>query len=475
MTLGAARDVNYLSEAELLQLCTTIRQRDGGLGAGVAELAVALHRVFDIPPDRLAIGDASLLRACTLLKAEYELDADPVGTAVGWAWARDLKGQSHRVVAVDSHAMDRRLGGRAGHPFIVIQVQSLTPHRQPSRRQRAGQPIDGRDLAALVDVLQSAREKEAFQVLEVLVEPSRRRQDPDPVALSGPIPTFKEVLAQRLFELARGGAKFVWIGPHPGPFGREYPERYIEWEGMAEHTVAVAASLAEDGIPVVAVVRASDLPRCGPLLARRIAEPRLPVTLVVDEDEADLEIAALLMLPDLPIMAPADENDLRAMVGSALAAHSPVALACPRGPGVGAPPAHDMPIGTGAERLSNGTDLAILALGRAVYPAILATRKLHGYRLEASVINMRSVRPLDEDLLIRLVDEGIRHFLTVEEGTLVGGLGPAVMDFLHRRGLSSLQVRSLGREPHPLATGLLGPHDADAIVKGVLSFVSTSH
>lgn len=488
--IQATRDVNYLTEEDLQLLCAEMRQVDGGLGAGVCELAVALHRTFDMPPDRIAFGDASILRACELIHADYGLpDPDAVGTAIGQAWARDLKRQTHHVVAVDSHAMDRRLAGRERNPLIVIHMRPLGQQRpvQPrplaqagellgrKRRHAPGEPIDGRDIGNLLLVLEEAKEQPGLQRLEVLVEPSRRRKDSDPIALSGPFPSFKEVLAQRLFELARADVRFVWIGSHPGPFGREYPERYIEWEGPAEHTLAIAASMGAEGIPVVASVRASEVPRCLGLLARKITGPRLPVTLVIDEDDAELEVASLRVLPNVSIAAPADENDLRAMITAAIGDGTPAAVCCPRGAGVGVPllelaPSQPAPR---AERLSTGADVAILALGRAVYPAILAARKLIGYSLNATVVNMRSVRPLDETVLLGLIDEGVRKFLTVEEGTLVGGMGGAVMETLHRRGISNVEVRALGREENPLATGLLGPHDPDAIVAGVLAFVPT--
>ncbi|MHB2018674.1 MAG: transketolase C-terminal domain-containing protein [Candidatus Xenobia bacterium] len=478
--LRSPGDVNYLTDEDMQLLCEEMRQVDGGLGAGVAELAVALHRGFDVPPDVLSFGDASILRACELLGASYgPPDADCIGTAIGRARARDLKRQKQHVVAVDSHPFDRRLSGRERTRLIVVHMRPITGTRARSSflptRRKAEEAVDARRLPELLAALEEAREASGLSVIEVLVEPSRRRREADPVALSGPIASYKEVLAQTLFELARQGQRFVWVGPHAGPLGREYPERFVEWESGAEHGLAVASALGAEEIPAIVMIRSSEVARCLGVLQRRIAGPGLPVTVVIDEDDGELEVAALRVLPGVSIFSPADENDLRSMVVTALSMQKPVAICCPRGQGVGVKlfdlPREAEPPGR-AERLSEGRDVAILALGRAVYPAILAAQKLTGYGIEASVVNMRSVRPLDEALLKTLVDEGIYAVLTVEEGTLVGGMGAAVMESLHRRGISAVAVRALGREENPLATGLLGPHDPDAIVAGVLAFVS---
>src|SRR5262249_23414 len=158
------------------------------------------------PPDQLAIGDAGVLRACELLKASYPLDADCIGTALGRARARDLKRQKHHVVAIESHA---RVSAREKGRLIVVNLRSIQPSRPSrldfrARRKVDPEVIDARRLADVLGAFEDAREASGLTVLDILVEPSKRRKESEPM-LAG---SYKAVLLQTLFELARHGQRF---------------------------------------------------------------------------------------------------------------------------------------------------------------------------------------------------------------------------------------------------------------------------
>ena len=183
------------------------------------------------------------------------------------------------------------------------------------------------------------------------------------------------------------------------------------------------------------------------------------------------DYAFLRCLPNMVVMAPKDENELRHMLNSAISHDGPIALRYPRGPGVGvslAGPLDTIPIGR-AEVLETGDDLLILAIGSSVAESIIAHTRLKSIGISSTLVNCRFVKPLDAALIGNLAAR-IKRVLTVEENVLHGGFGSAVLECLSQQGVFGVRVRCIGiadtfvehgaQEQLRAAYGL----DADAIV-----------
>jgi len=145
------------------------------------------------------------------------------------------------------------------------------------------------------------------------------------------------------------------------------------------------------------------------------------------------------------VMAPKDENELQHMLFSAVTCGKPVAIRYPRGSGVGAPlDSQPMPLEIGrGEMLSKGPDLAVLAIGATVYPALAAAEKLRGRGISITVVNARFVKPLDRPLLLNLA-RSFKKILTIEENVLMGGFGSAVLEFFEEKNIQDVWVKRLG-------------------------------
>jgi 1-deoxy-D-xylulose-5-phosphate synthase len=183
---------------------------------------------------------------------------------------------------------------------------------------------------------------------------------------------------------------------------------------------------------------------------------RLPVVFALDragivgEDgsthQGVFDLSFMRLPPCMTVMAPKDENELRAMLKLALLLDGPSAIRYPRGKGVGVAIDEEIPdlIPGKAEVLREGEDVAILAIGNMVYPAILASEILsRGYNLSATVVNMRFVKPLDEELLAEVAAK-TGKILTVEENSVTGGFAGAVLEALQRMEVGGVTVRALG-------------------------------
>ncbi|KWI26343.1 1-deoxy-D-xylulose-5-phosphate synthase [Burkholderia stagnalis] len=326
-------------------------------------------------------------------------------------------------------------------------------------------PIDGHDLDALIPALEMLRTLKGPQLLHVVTRKGRgyERAETDPVLYHGPgrfdpevgivpptqtgKPTYTQVFGNWLCDEAERDRRIVAITPamREGSglveFERRFPDRYFDVGIAEQHAITFAGGLAADGLKPVVAIYSTFLQRGYDQLIHDIAIQRLPVTFAIDRagivgaDGAThmgaFDIAFLRCIPDLVLMAPADENECRQMLHTALHHDGPAAVRYPRGCGPGVPPVQEMqpiPIGKGAViRTSSqppGARIAILAFGSMVEVGLAA-----GRRLDATVANMRFVRPLDTDLVRTLADQ---HDLlvTVEEGCVAGGVGSACLELL---------------------------------------------
>ena len=338
-------------------------------------------------------------------------------------------------------------------------------------------PIDGHDLDSLIPTLENLRDREGPQFLHVVTKKGYgyKLAEADPVAYHGPgkfnpaeglkkpaavgKPTFTQVFGQWLCDMAAKDSRLVGITPamREGSgmveFHKRFPERYFDVGIAEQHAVTFAAGLACEGMKPVLAIYSTFLQRGYDQLIHDVAIQNLPVVFALDRaglvgaDGAThagaYDIAFLRCVPNLSLIAPADENECRQALTSAFEQNHPVAVRYPRGAGVGTAVQVQLtalPWGRGELRReagAGGRRIAILAFGTLLYPALAAAEKL-----DATVANMRFVKPLDTELLLRLA-RSHDALVTLEEGCVQGGAGSAVLEALQAAGVN-VPVLQLG-------------------------------
>ncbi|RYF83308.1 MAG: 1-deoxy-D-xylulose-5-phosphate synthase [Comamonadaceae bacterium] len=329
-------------------------------------------------------------------------------------------------------------------------------------------PIDGHDLESLIPTLENIKQLKGPQFLHVVTKKGQgyKLAEADPVAYHGPgkfdptvglvkpttAPkrTFTQVFGQWLCDMAAQDGRLVGITPamREGSgmveFHQRFPDRYHDVGIAEQHAVTFAAGLACEGLKPVVAIYSTFLQRAYDQLIHDVALQNLPVVFALDRaglvgaDGAThagaYDIPFLRCVPNMAIACPADEAECRQLLTTAYEQNHPVAVRYPRGAGVGAEPAltlQGLPYGKGEIRREGrqaGTRLAILAFGTLLYPALQA-----GEQLDATVVNMRWAKPLDE-VLLEQIAQTHDVIVTVEEGAVMGGAGSAVAEALQRMG-----------------------------------------
>jgi len=277
------------------------------------------------------------------------------------------------------------------------------------------------------------------------------------------IPSYSKVFCNTLINLAEKDDRIIAItaampdGTGLVPFRDKFPKRLFDVGIAEQHAVTFAAGMAAGGMKPLVAIYSTFLQRAYDQLIHDVALQKLPIVFAIDrgglvgEDgpthHGVFDLTFLRSIPDIIVMSPKDENELQYMLKSAFSYDAPVAVRYPRGRGVGVPmdPPEKwsiLPLGK-SEMMCVGRDLCILAVGNMVYPAILSAEKLLNYGIKAYVINMRFIKPLDEELIIRLARE-TRHIVTVEENSLKGGFGSAVLEIVHENEISDCLIQTLG-------------------------------
>jgi 1-deoxy-D-xylulose-5-phosphate synthase len=277
----------------------------------------------------------------------------------------------------------------------------------------------------------------------------------------GSAPTYTEIFGRTMVEMAIDNPRLVAIpaamceGTGLEKFRQAFPRRFYD-VGIAEQlAVTFAAGLAVEGFLPVVAIYSTFLQRAYDQILHDVCLQKLPVIFAVDrsgfvgEDGAThqglFDFSYLRNLPNLIMMAPKDENELRHMLKTAENLNAPVSIRYPRGRGVGVtldPFLAPLPMGRG-EVLRDGADLAVIAAGSTVHPALAAADGLATEGLDVCVINARFIKPLDADLILRTAEK-TRKILTVEENVLHGGFGSAVLELLAEHGLTGVSVKRLG-------------------------------
>ncbi len=328
-------------------------------------------------------------------------------------------------------------------------------------------PIDGHDLESLIPTLENIKHLQGPQFLHVVTKKGQGYElaEADPVAYHGPgkfdpavglVPpsvqpktTFTQVFGHWLCDMAEHDTRLVGITPamREGSgmveFHRRFPGRYYDVGIAEQHAVTFAAGLACEGLKPVVAIYSTFLQRGYDQLIHDVALQNLPVVFALDRaglvgaDGAThagaYDIPFIRCIPNMALACPADERECRQLLSTAYAQNHPVAVRYPRGAGAGVAPLADLqglPYGVGEIR-RQGNGIAILAFGTLLYPALQAAEKLN-----ATVVNMRWVKPLDVALLLQVASTHT-HLVTVEEGSIMGGAGSAVAEALHAAGLSA--------------------------------------
>ncbi len=282
---------------------------------------------------------------------------------------------------------------------------------------------------------------------------------PAPAPDAKPRPTYTQVFGDWLCDMAKLDRRLVGITPamREGSgmvrFSREFPDRYFDVGIAEQHAVTFAAGLACDGMKPVVAIYSTFLQRAYDQLIHDVALQNLPVVFALDRGglvgadgpthHGAFDLSYLRCIPNMTVMAPADENECRQMLYTAFTIDGPAAVRYPRGAGTGAEILQQMqalPVGVGEIR-REGRKVAILAFGSMVKPALEA-----GAELGATVANMRFVKPLDDALVLRLASTH-ELVVTVEENVLEGGAGSAVLESLAARGVE-VPVLQLGLPDH---------------------------
>jgi len=342
-------------------------------------------------------------------------------------------------------------------------------------------PIDGHNIPQLIETLHNVRDNiDRPTLIHVITKKGKGYEiaEKNTVQFHGPppfsidtgewivqengIPSYTKVFGNTLIRLAEENEKIVALtaamcsGTGLDSFCSRFPSRFFDVGIAEQHAVTHAAGLAIEGFKPIVTVYSSFLQRAYDQVFHDVCLQNLPVVFVLDRaglvgDDGPthhgvFDFAYLRHLPNMVIMAPKDEDELRHMAKTAVEHNGPIAIRYPRGAGLGVAldsPLHSLEIGKG-ETLRDGKDLTILAIGNMVKPACQAAEILADrYSLSVQVINARFVKPLDvERITAAARTTGL--ILTVEEHALQGGFGSAVLEMLEEQGLHSAGIKRIG-------------------------------
>jgi 1-deoxy-D-xylulose-5-phosphate synthase len=327
-------------------------------------------------------------------------------------------------------------------------------------------PMDGHDVKALVSTLRNLRKLRGPQFLHVVTRKGKgyAPAEADPIKWHGPGPfdpasgtifkekssgpTYSQIFGQWLCDMAAADPRIIGITPamREGSglveFSRRFPERYFDVAIAEQHAVTFAAGLAAEGLKPVVAIYSTFLQRAYDQFIHDVALQNLPVVFAVDRaglvgsdgatHQGSYDLAYLRCIPNTVVMAPADENECRQMLYTASTLSGPAIVRYPRGTGPGVPVVAEMsalPVGKAQLRREGRSGLALLAFGALVAPATQIAEAL-----DATLVNMRFIKPLDEELIIALATRH-RALVTLEENATQGGAGSAVGELLAAEGL----------------------------------------
>ncbi|CNI48180.1 1-deoxy-D-xylulose-5-phosphate synthase [Yersinia frederiksenii] len=342
-------------------------------------------------------------------------------------------------------------------------------------------PVDGHDVQALTQTLKNMRSLKGPQLLHIMTKKGKgyapAEKDPigwhavpkfDPASgtlpkSQGGLPTYSKIFGEWLCETAAKDSRLMAVTPamREGSgmvrFSREYPQQYFDVAIAEQHAVTFAAGLAIGGYKPVVAIYSTFLQRAYDQLIHDVAIQNLPVLFAIDRGglvgadgqthQGAFDLSFMRCIPNMVIMAPSDENECRQMLHTGYHHNGPAAVRYPRGNGTGAvlEPLEILPIGKGVVR-REGEKVAILCFG-----TLLAQAQIVADNLNATLVDMRFVKPLDEELILNLAANH-EVFVTVEENAIMGGAGSGVNELLMAKR-QLVPVLNLGLPDHFVPQG----------------------
>jgi 1-deoxy-D-xylulose-5-phosphate synthase len=328
-------------------------------------------------------------------------------------------------------------------------------------------PLDGHDVGALVRTLRNVRKLRGPQFLHVVTRKGKgyAPAEADPIKWHGPGPfdpksgtifkekaggpTYSQIFGQWLCDMAAADPRIVGITPamREGSglveFSKRFPDRYFDVAIAEQHAVTFAAGLAVEGLKPVVAIYSTFMQRAYDQYIHDVALQKLPVVFAVDRaglvgsdgatHQGSFDLSFLRCIPNTVVMTPADENECRQMLYTASTLSGPAFVRYPRGSGPGVPVVAEMsalPLGKAQLRREGRSGLALLAFGTLVAPATKIAEAL-----DATLVNMRFVKPLDEETVLAVAARH-RALVTLEENVVQGGAGAAVGELLAAEGLA---------------------------------------
>jgi len=339
-------------------------------------------------------------------------------------------------------------------------------------------PFDGHDIEKLMAIFKRTRKVRGPRLIHVLTQKGHGYvpAEQDATRFHGALPfdistgesqqsaakvTYTDVFGSTLVELAARDQRVVAItaamcnGTGLDQFSRTYPDRFFDVGIAEQHAVTFGAAMALGGRRPVVAIYSTFLQRAYDQIIHDVCLQNLPLVLAIDRagcvgadgatHQGVFDISFLRAVPNLVIMAPADENELRHMLYTALRLEGPVAIRYPRDRILGLPPAREYVfLEPGQGRiLQEGDDLAILAVGSMVSVAREAGKELARRGVKATVADMRYIKPLDEKLVVSCAQRS-HNLITIEENVAAGGMGSAVMELLQAREVEGVRIHCLG-------------------------------
>ncbi len=372
-------------------------------------------------------------------------------------------------------------------------------------------PIDGHNLERLIETLEGVKRFDHAVLVHVITKKGKGygpaeenpslfhgvgpfdRESGEVRSTKGAPPSYTAVFGETIRSLAAEDESIVAItaampeGTGLTKFAGEFPDRFFDVGICEQHGVTFAAGLAAEGLRPVFAVYSTFLQRAYDQVFD-VCLQNLPVVFAIDRagvvgadgptHHGAFDLSYLRTFPNMTIMAPEDENELRHMLATALRMEGPVAVRYPRGSGRGVPQDdafESLPIGK-AKMLRQGSDGALLAVGAMVRPALEAAESLVDEGISLSVVNARFVKPLDRETIL----ESARRtgaIITLEENALDGGFGSAVLELLEEEGVEGVRVRRLGYPDRYLEQGeqyelrAMCGLDTEGIMKSVRNFM----
>ncbi|MCP4896541.1 MAG: 1-deoxy-D-xylulose-5-phosphate synthase [bacterium] len=505
-----------------------------GLGmATAASLADEERRVVAVIGDGALTGGMAmeglnnvgyLRRPMIVVLNDNEMSISPnVGAMQGYL-NRIISGQPYKRFKKDVESILRQIPGvgnqmvrtakRIEHSAKQLMVSGLLFEELGFRYVG---PVNGHNLAQLIDHLKDHRDTTGPVLLHVVTTKGKgyRPAEGNPVlwhgaspfdaetgqaypSAGGKPPSFTKIFGQTVAELAEKDERIVAItaampeGTGTDVFAKAHPNRFFDVGICEQHAVTFAAGLATQGLRPVVAIYSTFLQRAFDQIFHDVCLMNLPVVFALDRaglvgadgptHHGVFDFSYLRLLPNMTVMAPKDEDELRHMLATAFPIDGPVAIRYPRGSGFGVPAMGEpKPLVPGqAEVLRQGSDGTIWAAGIMATVAHRAAEKLSAEaRLDLTVVNARFVKPIDRSALVETIQPG-SCVLTVEENALAGGFGSAVMEAVVEAGIEDVRFERLGIpdrfQPHGSQEVLRARLDLDeeGIARRALAFFQQS-